>query len=153
MTRFALAALLSLAAVPAVAGGDDWVPPVKNEVVLKECGTCHMAFQPAFLPARSWHRLVDGLSDHFDEDAGVAPDKIEIIRAYMTANAGDVAMQGRAARYMRWVAPGGAPLRITENPDFLRKHRFPDTVWKDPRVLTRSNCLACHPAAERGLYE
>lgn len=153
MRRVILAVLLSLAAIPAVAGGDDWVPPVTDEVVLKECGTCHMAFQPAFLPARSWHRLMDGLIDHFGEDASMAADRLAIIRAYMTANAGDVTMQGRARKYMKWVAPGGAPLRITENPDFLRKHRFPDSVWKDPKVLTRSNCLACHPGAETGLYE
>lgn len=153
MRRFILAVSLSLATVPAVAGGDDWVPPVTNQVVLKECGGCHMAFQPAFLPARSWDRLMEGLADHFGEDASVAPDQLAIIRAYMTANAGDVTMQGRAGKYMKWVAPGGAPLRITENPDFLRKHRFPDSVWKDSKVLTKSNCLACHAAADRGRYE
>jgi hypothetical protein len=153
MRHFALAVLLSLAAVPAMAGGDDWVPRVTNEVVLKECGSCHMAFQPAFLPARSWDRLIDGLADHFGEDASAPADQLAVIRAYMTANAGDVTMQGRAGKYIKWVAPGGAPLRITENPDFLRKHRFPDFVWKDPKVLTRSNCLACHRGAETGLYD
>lgn len=139
-------------AAPASAGSD-WVPPVKSEVVRQECGACHMAFQPAFLPARSWNRMMDGLTDHFGEDASLAADKVEIIRAYLTANAGDVLMQGRARKYMQWVAPGGTPLRITENPDFLRKHRFPDAVWQDPKVVTRSNCVACHSGAERGYYD
>lgn len=148
----AFGAFLLLGATPAGAG-DGWVPPVSNETMLSECGACHMAFQPAFLPARSWNRMMDGLVDHFGEDATLAEDTLEIIRAYLAANAGDVVLLGRAPKYMQWVAPGGTPQRITENPDFLRKHRFPDTVWKDPKVLTRSNCLACHRDAERGHYE
>ena len=152
MKRLALGALLLLGASPASAG-DDWVPSVRNEVVLKECGTCHMAFQPAFLPSRSWSRMMDGLADHFGDDASLAADKVEIIRTYLTTNAGDVAMQGRARKYMQWVAPGGTPQRITENPDFLRKHRFPDSVWQAPNVMAKSNCMACHPAADRGRYE
>lgn len=152
MKRLLLGALLLLGASPASAGSD-WVPPVKNEIVLKECGACHMAFQPAFLPARSWNRILDGLADHFGEDASLAADKVEIIRAYLTANSGDVVMQGRARKYMQWVAPGGVPQRITENPDFLRKHPFPDSVWQDPKVVAKSNCAACHSGAERGRYE
>lgn len=151
MRRLALGAFLLFGAAPADAG-DGWVPPIRNEAVLKECGACHMAFQPAFLPARSWRRMMDGLADHFGEDASLTADTLDIIRTYLAANAGDVVMQGRALKYMQWVAPGGAPQRITENPDHLRKHRFPDTVWKDPKVLTKSNCLACHSGAEHGRY-
>lgn len=146
-----LAAAL-IAASPALAG-DDWVPPVKDPQVLKECGSCHMAFQPAFLPARSWNRMMDELADHFGEDASLPAEKREAIRQYLTANAGDVVTQGRARKYMKWVAPGGMPQRITENPDFERKHRFAESVWKDPKVVTRSNCPACHRGADRGWYE
>ena len=147
----ALAGVL-LAASPALAG-DDWMPPVRDATVQKECGACHMAFQPGFLPARSWTRMTASLADHFGEDASLPDDKIEIIRNYLTANAGDVVNRGRAAKYMQWVAPGGTPQRITDNPDFLRKHRFADSVWKDPKVVTKSNCVACHSGAERGYYE
>jgi nitrate/TMAO reductase-like tetraheme cytochrome c subunit len=96
---------ISMAASPAFAEGDR-MPPVTDATAKQECGTCHMAFQPGFLPARSWNRIMDGLADHFGEDA-----------------------------------------------DFLRKHRFADTVWKDPKVLTKSNCLACHSGAEQGRFE
>jgi hypothetical protein len=146
-----LAAAL-LATFPAFAG-DDWVPPVKNPLVQKECGACHMPFQPAFLPARSWHRMIEELASHFGEDASLPADKARVIRDYMTANAGDVVTQGRARKYMRWVAPGGTPQRITENPDFMRKHRFPDRIWQDPKVVTKANCPACHRGADRGLYD
>ncbi|MBR9972817.1 diheme cytochrome c [Magnetospirillum sulfuroxidans] len=136
---------------PALA--EDWVPPVTDPLVQKECGACHMAFQPAFLPARSWNRMMDELSDHFGEDASLPADKTQAIRAYLTANAGDVQMKGRAWKYMKWVSPGGTPQKITENPDFERKHRFADKVWKDPKVVTKSNCPACHRAADKGYYE
>jgi hypothetical protein len=152
MRRLAIVLGLLVAAAPAVAG-DDWMPPVRDATVKKECGGCHMAFQPGFLPARSWDRIVDGLADHFGEDASLPVDTREVIRRYLLANAGDVVGQGRARKYMRWVAPGAAPLRITENPDFLRKHRFAASVWSDPKVVTKSNCLACHSGAERGIYE
>ncbi|MFO1188381.1 MAG: diheme cytochrome c [Alphaproteobacteria bacterium] len=133
--------------------GDDWMPPVTNPVVRKECGTCHMAFQPGFLPARSWNRMMDELADHFGEDASLPEDTRSIIRDYLATHAGDVVGTGRARKYMQWVAPGGAPQRITENPDFLRKHRFPDSAWRDPKVVTKSNCPACHVGAEQGSYD
>lgn len=140
------------AAMPAHAG-DDRVPPVTDPLVLKECGNCHMAFQPAFLPARSWNRLMAGLADHFGEDASLPADQSEAIRTYLTANAGDVRPNRLAAEYMNWVKPGAAPLRITENPAFEREHRFAAQVWQDPKVVTRSNCPACHRTADRGMYE
>lgn len=152
MMRRALLASLLLVSYPAFAG-NDWVPPVKDPLVLKECGSCHMAFQPAFLPARSWHRMMDDLANHFGEDASLPADKVQAIRATMTANAGDVVTQGRARKYMQWVAPGGMPQKITENPDFERKHRFADKVWRDPKVVTKSNCPACHRGADNGLYD
>ncbi|SOD92426.1 diheme cytochrome c [Caenispirillum bisanense] len=148
-----LVAAVVLAAGPALADSDEWVPPVTDALTRAECGDCHMAFQPAFLPARSWDRLMDGLSDHFGDDASLPAEKVAAIRAYLTANAGDVRPEGAARGYMRRVAPDGVPLRITENPAFLREHDFRPAVWQRPDVVTKSNCLACHRQADRGLYE
>ncbi|MEO5375572.1 MAG: diheme cytochrome c [Alphaproteobacteria bacterium] len=143
-----LLASLLLAASPVLAD-DDRVQPIGDPLVRKECGSCHMAFQPAFLPARSWTRLMDGLANHFGDDATLPPDTAQAIRAYLTANAGDVV----GGKHMRRLAPGSTPLRITETPNFTRKHAFPDTVWTDPKVVTKSNCPACHRGAEQGLYD
>lgn len=152
MLRIFSLALVIMMVSPALAG-DDWVPPIKSPLVQKECGACHMAFQPAFLPARSWNRMMDELPRHFGEDASLPADKAQAIREYMTANAGDVVAKGRAGKYMQWVEPGAFPQRITENPHFLRKHQFSERVWKDPKVVTKSNCLACHLGADKGWYE
>ncbi|MBM3582223.1 MAG: cytochrome C [Alphaproteobacteria bacterium] len=132
---------------------DDRVPPVTNDLVRKECGKCHMAFQPAFLPARSWNRMMSELADHFGENASLSANKVAAIRAYLTANAADAAPGKLARKYLRRIGPGETPQRITDNPEFAREHRFPERVWKDPKVVTKSNCPACHPRAERGDYD
>ena len=146
-------ALAALLASGTQATAEDWAPPVTDKLVQKECGSCHMAFQPAFLPARSWTRIMNNLSDHFGEDASLPPEQVAAIRAYLTENAGDMARKGIARKYMQWVAADGVPMKITENPAFLLKHNFPDRVWNDPKVVTKSNCLACHAGADRGTYD
>lgn len=147
---FALSALI--AAAPALAD-DDWIPPVTDAMTQTECGDCHMAFQPGFLPARSWAAMMDGLADHFGDDATIAPDKTAHIRDYLTANAGDRIRNEMARDYMRWVRDDGVPQRITENPEFLDEHDFRQEVWDRPDVVTKSNCPACHTAADRGYYD
>ena len=65
-----------------------------------------------FLPARSWDRIIEGLAEHFGEDATcrpIAPRSSAAISSPMPATP----PAGAARKYMRWVAPGGAPLRIT----------------------------------------
>lgn len=154
MRRLLLPAALALSlATPALADDDEWVPPVSEPATIEECGECHLAFPPAFLPARSWARMMDGLADHFGEDATLPSDTARTIRAYLMQNAGDATGGKLARKYMRRVQPDGAPLRITENPAFLREHRFRPEVWKRPEVVTASNCPACHRDAERGFFE
>ncbi len=137
-----LVLVLLLAAPPALAD-DDRVPPVTDPLVLKECGECHMAFQPAFLPARSWNAVMDGLSDHFGDDASLPADTVEAIRRVLVAGAGRERKRDR----------GEFTLAITKTRWFRHEHRFPDRVWADPKVTTPSNCPACHRDAERGWYE
>ncbi len=151
-SKLPLAAAILLFAAP-LRAEEKSVPAIADPLVRQECGSCHMAFQPVFLPARSWNRIMDELANHFGEDASLPPDKAQRIRAYLTANAGDAAGGGWARRYMRWVAESGTPLRITANPAFERKHRLPDAVWKDPKVVTKSNCPACHTQAEKGWFD
>ncbi len=149
-----LAALLTLFSTSFAYAEGSMVPPVKNTLVEKECGTCHMAFQPAFLTARSWQTIMDDLSNHFGDDASLAPDKTKIIREYLMSNAGDVTQSRSTRKYMQWSPTSDTPQRITENPAFLRKHsRFMEKVKTNPRIVTISNCPACHTAAQKGWYD
>ncbi|MQX35736.1 cytochrome C [Roseospira navarrensis] len=154
----AAALLIGLAAGTAQPGSaraddDEWIPPVTHQLTQEECGDCHMAFQPGFLPARSWLAMMNGLADHFGDDATIAPEKADEILVYLMANAGDAQPSGLAREYMRYVREDGVPLRITENPAFLDEHDFRPSVWERPEVVTKSNCLACHKDAERGYYD
>lgn len=144
--------LLAALAAPALADGMK-LAPVGDPQTLKACGECHLAFPPALLPARSWVALLNGQADHFGEDLALSPDDAAHIKAYLAGHAGDTPSGSGARKFMRQVAPGGTPTRITENPAFLREHNFPDGVWRDPKVLTKSNCLACHAGAAQGLFE
>src|SRR4051812_22331997 len=56
----------------------------------KECGACHMAFQPELLPARSWTALMAGLDNHFGENASLDAATSQAILAYLQAHAADV---------------------------------------------------------------
>lgn len=116
-------------------------PP--DPTYLKECGACHLAYPPAFLPAASWRALFAGLDRHFGEDASVEPE----IRAFLE----------------RWVVERSAPerrpsrepfLRITDLPWFRDEHdEVPSDAAARPSIRSLSNCGACHPGAERWDFE
>jgi hypothetical protein len=133
-----LAAALFLLALPATADELEQVPPVTHEPTKKECGECHMAFQPALLPAESWRKIMAGLEDHFGEDASLEADLTVEIEAYLVENAG---------------RGDGTKLRITEQRWFRHEHDFPNRMWQKPEVRSRANCEACHRDAARGSYE
>ncbi len=149
--RYALVGLFLLPALPAVA---DNLPPVTDALTKKECGACHMAFQPALLPARSWQAMMAGLADHFGDNASLDAKSAGAITAYLTANAADTG-GGRAGRkVMRDLPAGATPLRFSDTPRFIAKHaKIKPAAWADPKVKSKANCLACHPGAEQGRYD
>lgn len=150
-TMILAAVLLGAAATPALA---DRLRPVTDPETLAACGECHMAFQPALLPARSWERMMGQLSDHFGDNAAMAPDKAERVRKVLVDGAADTGGGKAGAKAMRGIGRDQVPLRITETPRFIAKHeRVAEREWKRPEVLSKANCPACHRGAERGLYD
>jgi hypothetical protein len=109
-----------------------------------ECGSCHVAYPPALLPATSWARLMAKLDAHYGSDASLDAATLARIGRWLQAEAGT----GRRAA----VAPPED--RITLAPWFERTHRKLDaTVWTLPSVRRASNCGACHGGAARGVYD
>ena len=47
---------------------------MNNPLYKQECGSCHFAYPPSFLPARSWEKIMKNLSDHFGENAEFLPE-------------------------------------------------------------------------------
>jgi hypothetical protein len=136
------------------AGGGHYFPPVSDPLVKEECGSCHIAYPPSMLPARSWDRTMRGLSNHFGTDASLEARTAERIGRYLSANAADTGGRRYGEKLTGSVAASSAPLRITELPRWLRKHRdVPAWEWTHKDVRTKANCPACHERAERGYFD
>ena len=152
----ALAMLVStIASASAVhAEGGANLPPVADSVTVKECGACHIPYQPQMLPARSWRAIMADLGNHFGDNATL-PDKTRSqIEAYLVANAADApASMSYGWRFLRGIPPDATPLRITETSFWNRAHsEISDAVFSDPKVKLRSNCVACHTGARQGRF-
>lgn len=130
------------------------VAPVANLLYKSECGSCHFAYQPGLLPARSWERLMGNLSDHFGENAELAPETVKAVTDYLVANAGDKVLTRRSVKIVRSIPQGEAPLRISEVPYLAQKHReIPARLIRgNAKVGSLSNCAACHTRAETGSF-
>jgi hypothetical protein len=136
------------------AGGGHYFSPVTDATVKAECGSCHLAFAPSMLPARSWKRMVSDLGNHFGDDASVDDATARRITGYLVANAADTAGGRNSEKLMRGLPAQSAPLRITELPKWKSEHReVADWEWKQKNVGTKANCAACHADAERGYYD
>jgi Dihaem cytochrome c len=120
----------------------------------QECGSCHFAYQPGLLPAASWWKIMDGLADHFGENAELDADTGKQLRDYLTANAADRVNSGRSPGIVNSLR-GSAPLRITDTPYFRRQHHeIPIRMVKNnPQVGSFSRCDVCHVGANEGSYD
>ena len=128
--------------------------PVTDPVVREECGSCHLAFSPTMLPANSWSKLMNQLKNHFGEDASLDAATTARIARYLTENAADTGGQRYGQKLLRGTALDNPPLRITELPVWISKHRkISSAEWKRKDVGRQSNCPACHADAERGYYD
>lgn len=107
----------------------------------EECGSCHLAYPPGFLPADSWRALMGGLERHFGVDAGLDPKVRGEILDLLTKYAGP--RRGQTA----------VPLRISETGWFRHEHdEVPAQLWPSARVKSAANCQACHLEADKGNY-
>lgn len=146
--------LLAATSIPVVADGLQ-VPPVKDETVRKECSACHMLYPAALLPAYSWRTMVDGLAEHFGDNADLDAATKQQIADYLTANAADTARGD--AKVLRALKESATPARITELPWWIRKHEKRDRVapqtLKKKGAKFKGDCIACHKDGERGIFD
>ena len=133
MRTLSLGIALALATLPAAADKQR-LPP--HPAYQAECGSCHVPYPPALLPASSWRQLMGRLDKHFGSDASLDAKVHADISRYLAAHAG------------RRVAPAGAEPRITQTRWFLKEHRKEIPAGKNP-----ADCASCHAGAETGIYE
>jgi hypothetical protein len=130
------------------------VQVIDNAQYQQECGACHLAYQPGWLPARSWTALMDDLGNHFGDDATLDPEVAARLTVYLTAHAADVGNYRRSRQIAQSVAADTAPLRISETPYIRAKHReIPARLIADnPQVKSLGRCDTCHGEAAEGIY-
>lgn len=130
------------------------VAAINNDLYAKECGSCHFAYQPGLLPARSWNKIMESLDKHFGESAELPAADKAAISEYLAANAAEHSSTRRSQKILDSLDSSSAPLRITEVPYIQRKHReVPSSAFKKTGgVKSLSDCKACHTRAETGSY-
>ena len=131
----------------------DYLKPVTDPSYKEACGQCHFPYQPELLPSASWLKILNQLSDHFGEEIEVDPDTRKIISDYLKSNGAESSSAEPARKIMRSLK-GNAPVRITGIPYLREKHHeISPSVLKRKSIGSLSNCLACHPSAEQGIYD
>jgi hypothetical protein len=125
-----------------------------NPLWRTECGSCHAVFYPALLPSRSWQKIMAEQDRHFGTDLGLEAATITTILQFMVENAAEKHAVEAAFKIDQSIPAGETPLRITETPYWLKKHReIAASDWTNPLVLSQSNCAACHSDADEGSFE
>lgn len=130
------------------------VATVQNAFYREECGSCHFAYQPGFLPAESWTKMMQGLEDHFGENAELMPEDQQRLTQYLVAHAANTSKYAFSVDTMR-ALKGKTPLRISEVPYIAHEHdEVPQKMVRDnPEVKSFSYCNKCHTDADKGGYD
>ncbi|MBL4911382.1 MAG: diheme cytochrome c [Alteromonadaceae bacterium] len=130
------------------------VMPVKNSEYQNECSSCHMAYSPGLLPAKSWQKIMTNLDDHFGDNAELLPESQQNIANYLLKNAADKSNYYRSKSIVRSLRNHKVVDRITQTPYFIRKHHeIPKRyVINNPKVGSFSQCNACHLNAEKSSF-
>lgn len=130
------------------------VAPVNNALYLKECGSCHFAYQAGLFPQNAWEKMMKNLENHFDTDASLSPEDWVSISNYLNANSAEKNMEyKRSSRIVNSLKGQPIPNSISQTPYMIEKH-------KDikPHLITQKevkgifNCIACHTTADKGIY-
>ncbi|MDR2240281.1 MAG: diheme cytochrome c [Zoogloeaceae bacterium] len=151
VTRSAL--LAAVLTTPLAASADKMPIPADAPAAFRaECGDCHMAFSPALLTAPDWRRVVGQLDQHYGDNVRIDEKTRGEIEAFLIRHAST--RNERTWRRDRAAPPHRSdPPRLTGTPWFRREHReVPASLWRDTRVVSASNCPACHGRAEEGSF-
>lgn len=123
-------------------------PDIPKEIppaYLSECGSCHVAYLPALLPASAWQQVMQGLAQHYGDNASLDDAPRAQLEKFLVDNAGE-----------RWrgLFGAGEPPRISKTFNHRVHHlALPERIIEDRRVRSRGNCAACHAKAEKGLFD
>ena len=133
------------------------VKPVSDNLYNEECGSCHFAYQPGFLPAASWQKLLtrNALENHFDENAELGEKDRKHILTIAVDNSADKSRYKRSKKVMASLRDNEAPIRITKVRYLHDKHKevYEKVVKNNQKIKSMSLCDECHQKAEQGIFD
>ena len=130
------------------------VAPVKNDLYIKECGSCHFPYQAGLLPSSSWNKIMANLNNHFNSDASLDDKTFQTLSKYLNENSAERSLDyKRSYKIMASLRENQIPDSISTTPYIIQKHR---EIRKDlitqKEVKGLFNCIACHTTADKGIY-
>ena len=130
------------------------VAPVDNQLYIKECGSCHFAYQPGLLPSSSWNKIMSNLGNHYNNDASISATNLQTLTKYLNDNSAEKNMEyKRSNRIVSSLASGQIPDSISTTPYIIKKHsEIRKNLITQPEVKGLFNCIACHKTADKGNY-
>lgn len=130
------------------------VAPVDNQLYIKECGSCHFAYQPGLLPSSSWNKIMSNLENHYNNDASISSANLQTLTKYLNDNSAEKNMQyKRSNKIVSSLAKDQIPESISTTPYMIRKHNeIKKSLITQPEVKGLFNCIACHKTADKGNY-
>ncbi len=127
--------------------------PNLNATYTEACGTCHAAYIPALLPAKSWEKILWSLDKHNGEEVELAAKDAKAISAYLRENAADKSRLKISRKIMKSLS-GKTPTRISDISYIRKKHDdLSDKTFKREAIGSRANCSACHRTAAKGDFD
>ncbi len=126
---------------------------VTNIKYAKECGACHLAYQPGLLPERSWRKVMENLHDHFGDNAELPTADQPVLLEYLVNNSAERANYKRSAQMLHSIRKVDTPVRISQVPYFIREHReVANRVRGNEKIKSLGQCELCHQKANEGSY-
>lgn len=136
--------MMALLTASALADGDYRLRIDKLAAYQQECSSCHLAYPPALLPAKSWNRIMHNLENHYGTDASIDEATAVEISTWLQTNAGQ----------QKAVIQEPDQDRITNSRWFIHEHDdIRNEVWLRPNIKSAANCSACHTGAEQGNFD
>ncbi|NQV83129.1 MAG: cytochrome b/b6 domain-containing protein [Rhodospirillales bacterium] len=116
-----------------------------------ECGDCHHAHHPSLRTRQAWRALMNGLPDHYGEDASLDAETVRTIRAYLDANPAGTFDTEAAQRVGRIET---SSFRMTDVPYWKARHQsIAPSVFRLTAVGSKVNCNGCHKDAASGRFD
>ncbi len=125
---------------------------LSNQEYQRECSDCHEIYHPSLLPETSWAMLMNGLEDHFGEDASLDGNVAVKITSHLLANSAE-AWDTEASNRMSVVALD-APYQISASAYWLQRHGdIGESVFNRESIGGKSQCGSCHRDAAGGRFD